>query len=84
MEGCGDLARRTIVWSGLSDDAQHTAPPEEANIRCDRIPRGLLEEINAVEKREMETARAMTFLVALAQIPHGGHGLMQRIGVLEL
>lgn len=51
----------------LLDDAQHVAAQEGTAIRRDRTPRGLVEEINAVGKREMETARAMPFLVALAR-----------------
>ena len=47
----------------LLDHAQHVTPQEEAAIRGNRIPRGLVEEINAVSKCEVETARAMPFLV---------------------
>ena len=59
---------------------QHLAPQEETAVRRNRIPRGLVEEINAVGKREMETARAMPFLMALTQIADGGDGLAQGIG----
>ena len=64
----------------LLDDAQHVTPQEETAIRRDRIPRGLVEEINAVGKREMEAARAMSFLVALAQSSYGSYGFAQGIG----
>ena len=49
-------------------------------IRRDRIPSGFVEEINAVGKREMETARAMAFLVALANRAQGRGGFTQGIG----
>ena len=73
------VARNEIARAMLLDDAQHVAAQEETAIRRDRIPRRLVEEINTVGKREMETARAMAFPVALVQLAQGGGGFMQGI-----
>jgi hypothetical protein len=71
------ITRHDIVRPVLTHDAQHVAPQGETAICGDRIPRGLVEEINAVGKREMKTARAMAFLVTFAPITDAGDRFAQ-------
>jgi len=73
------IPRKHIVRAVLFNDAQHVAAQEETAVCRDRVPRGLVEEINAVGKREMETARTMALLVALAHLAQSGGGFVERI-----
>lgn len=73
------IPRDAIIRAVLLDDLQHIAQQEKTAMRRDRIPRSLVEETATVGKREMETARAMAFLVTFAQITDAGDRFAQGI-----